>query len=264
MQPGMTARLPADQRKLPARELTEAELEARRANATRSTGPRTEDGKARSSRNAWRHGLSSRVQLQAGKMGAESMAKLFGKPCLTTCPVHPDNPDRTEAPCNLVLEGLTGAGGNCLDKTVYVHAYAALLDAMENGVMDGMQAMLAAEGAAALQLIHQLRTELTQGGMLMIDQFAVNKEGELVLNPLTGQPVLMDRKMPSGWGVLIGMIDKLGISLPEMLATPQARSRAKLSEDTGDALTTVLGALMRQGQQQLPPGSGRDPLEPDK
>lgn len=257
----MTARLPADQRKRPARELTEAELAARRANAQHSTGPRTEEGKSRSSRNAWRHGLSSRLQLQAGKMGAASMAKLFGKPCQTTCPIHPDNPERTEAPCNLVLEGMTSAGGNCLDKTVYLNAYASLLDAMENGVMDGMQAMLAAEGAAALQLIHQLRSELTAGASLMLPQYAVNKEGELVLNPETGKPVVMDYKMPSGWGVLIGLIDKLGISLPEMLATPQARSRAKLSEDTGDALTTVLGALMQQGRQALPPGSGRPPLE---
>lgn len=260
----MTAPVPSDQRKLPARELTEAELAARRANAQKSTGPRTDEGKARSSRNAWRHGLSSRVQLQAGKMGAESVAKLFGKPCLTTCPIHPDNPDRTEAPCSLVLEGLTRAGGNCLDKTVYLNAYVSLLDAMENGVMDGMQAQLAAEGAAALQLIHQLRTELTSNGTLMLPQYAVNKEGEFVLHPETGKPVVMDYKMPSGWGVLIGLIDKLGISLPEMLATPQARSRAKLSEDTGDALSTVLGALMRQGQQALPPGSGRPPLEHDE
>lgn len=258
----MTAPVPDNERKRPRRELTPAELESRRRNAQKSTGPRTEAGKARSSRNAWRHGLSSKVQLQAGKMGAASMAKLFGKPCRTSCPLHPDNPERTEAPCGLVVDGLTSAGGNCLDKTVYVHAYGALLDAMENGVMDGMQSMLAAEGAAALQLIHQLRSELTGGESLMIPQYAVNKEGDLVVHPETGKPVVMDYKMPSGWGVLIGLIDKMGISLPEMLATPQARSRAKLSEDTGDALTTLLGAVMKAGRAGDEPGAPRLGHEP--
>lgn len=232
--------------------LSEAQLQQRRDAATHSTGPRTEAGKARSSRNAWKHGLTSTVHKQALTNGAASMAKLFGKPCRTSCPIHPDNPDRTDAPCGLVLDGMTSAGGSCLDKTVYVHAYAALLDAMEGGVMDGMQAMLAAEGASALQLIHQLRSEITSTG-IQIPQYAVTKEGQVVTHPQTGEPMILDYKISPLWSVLIAMIDKMGISLPEMLSTPASRSRAKLNEDTGDALTTILGAVMRQGGQHGAP-----------
>lgn len=42
---------------------SDAQLAANRANAQRSTGPRTADGKARSSRNATRHGIYARREL---------------------------------------------------------------------------------------------------------------------------------------------------------------------------------------------------------
>ncbi len=45
------------------RQLTEKELAARRANARKSTGPRTAEGKARSSQNARRHGLFAQTAL---------------------------------------------------------------------------------------------------------------------------------------------------------------------------------------------------------
>ncbi len=45
------------------RAISEAKLQANRANAKKSTGPRTERGKASSRRNALRHGLTSRIVL---------------------------------------------------------------------------------------------------------------------------------------------------------------------------------------------------------
>ena len=42
---------------------TEKQIAANRANAKRSTGPRTAAGKLKSSRNAYRHGLSSSMPL---------------------------------------------------------------------------------------------------------------------------------------------------------------------------------------------------------
>lgn len=53
-----------------------AKVEANRANAQRSTGPRTPEGKRSSSRNATRHGLLSRQPLLDGEDRAEYEALL--------------------------------------------------------------------------------------------------------------------------------------------------------------------------------------------
>lgn len=50
---------------------SEAQIEANRRNAQRSTGPRTEAGKAVSRRNALRHGLAARTLMTAGEDVAE-------------------------------------------------------------------------------------------------------------------------------------------------------------------------------------------------
>jgi hypothetical protein len=60
---------------------TEKQIAANRANAKRSTGPKTLAGKLKSSRNAYRHGLSGPVQLDPAalaKIGAIALA-LAGK-----------------------------------------------------------------------------------------------------------------------------------------------------------------------------------------
>lgn len=53
--------------------VSEQRIAANRRNATKSTGPRTEEGKRRASRNALRHGLSGRSSHQA--LPAESVEK---------------------------------------------------------------------------------------------------------------------------------------------------------------------------------------------
>ncbi|HKI99698.1 MAG TPA: hypothetical protein VKB51_14585, partial [bacterium] len=50
---------------------TDKQIEANRRNAKKSTGPRTEEGKAKAARNATKHGLTSRRMVLADEDGAE-------------------------------------------------------------------------------------------------------------------------------------------------------------------------------------------------
>lgn len=231
------------------RELSPAELEQRRkaslAAREHATGPRTEEGKASSSRNAWKHGRYSAINRQSFGLGAGSMAKMFGKPCVTTCPFHPDNPDRTEAPCSLVLDGLTHAGGSCLDKTVYVNALQSLMAAMVDGDMDGMHGVLATEMASSLQMLHHFRTEIGEKGV-MVSIPMTTKEGVVVLDPNTGEMLIADYKLNPVIPHMIRFTETLGINFAELMATPRAREKMRENEDEAGLMQSLIGAIAQR------------------
>ena len=227
--------------KKPAKPISQRKLEANRRNAQLSTGPKTEEGKAASSRNAWKTGMHSAVAKQAfAQHGIASMARLWGKPCLTTCPMHPDNPAATSQ-CSLVLNGMTSAGGNCLDKTVFVHALSSLHDAMERGELGGVHAMLAAEGGKVMQLLHELMSEITGKG-LMTPVPMVTKDGDVVYDK-DGEMVVAEYKPNPMIPAYIKLLGDFGISLPEMLATPQSRQRAKVGEQAADTFQSMMARI---------------------
>lgn len=241
-----------------------AALEQRRANqpaateASRdlSTGPRTEEGKAASSRNNWQHGRFSAINRAQFGIGAASVAKLFGKPCQTTCPYHPENPARTEMPCGLVLDGLTHAGGSCLDKTVYVHALESLMAAMADGEMDGMHGLLAKEMAANLQLLEGARNAIAEHGV-MVAQYFTLKDGTPWLDP-DGKPMVADFKLNPAFLAVAKFSDVMGLNFAELMATPRARAKADDDDDKANALHTILGGIAARVMQKRPPALEHD------
>lgn len=211
------------------------------------TGPKTDAGKAASSRNNWKHGRFSVINRAHFGVGATSIGKLFGKPCLTTCPWHPDNPDRTDHPCSLVLDGLTRAGSNCLDKTVYVNALSALMEAMDAGEMDGMHGVLANELASNLQIIDAIRQAIADHGILS-PRYAVSREGKVIMDPENpGLKLVTEYKTNPALSALIAMTDAIKINFPELLATPRARQTLNDQDDAANTFTTLLGRVMASG-----------------
>ena len=65
---------------------TAAQVSANRENAQKSTGPRTEEGKARSSKNATRHGFNSK-EFIVGENQQEEFASLSKSLCKQVSPL---------------------------------------------------------------------------------------------------------------------------------------------------------------------------------
>jgi hypothetical protein len=209
--------------------MSDAAVAQRQAAAEKSTGPVTDDGKAASSRNAWKTGLYSRASSlikQNWAVGA------FAKPCRTTCQYHPENPHHEPAhACTLVLEGYTKAGGDCLDKTVYVQAFDGILQTLAEGKADAMHGILAAEAAGALEVLQRLREEIGERGFVIWVPIT-DKEGNKL-----GEKPISNPALPH----YIKMLESLGINLPELLATPRAVKAVGEQEDQQNALASLLG-----------------------
>ncbi len=227
------------------RQLTAAELQQRRDAAQKSTGPRTEEGKARSSRNAWKHGLNSAVHRAHFDNGLQSLIGAVGKPCQTTCPKYP---------CALVEEGLTRAGGSCLDKQVYVQAFGSIIDTIQSGSMEGVGALMASEISAMLQMLHDLRAQIAEQG-LVIGVPMTTVDGDVITRK-DGTEVMGKYIANPGYAMVLKTLETLGISMPELLATPQAKARAKVEGEKVDAMQTMLGGIFQRANAARKPAIG--------
>lgn len=231
------------------RQLSAAELEQRRAasrkGAAAATGPRTPEGKARVSRNGWKHGLTSAVHRQHFGDGMSALLGSLAKPCLSTCPKYP---------CYAVESEITRPGGSCMDKERYVHAFAAIIDAVENQSMGGVNALMATEVASTLQMLHDMKAKCADLGP-MIGIQAITAEGVAVYDR-DGKPVMAKWVPNPGWAVVLKTLEVLGISLPEMLATPKAKVMAKVEDEKADAVQLLMGGILqRAAAARLPAGS---------
>ena len=202
--------------------LTEKALEQRRAasklGAEAATGPRSDEGKAISSRNGWKHGLRSAAGPSLWR--DISVVGMFGKPCRTTCPKYP---------CSLVDDEITKAGGDCLDKQIYVEAFDSILRVVQTGDASHGHEMLAAQLAGALEVLQQLRTELAEHGVV-IQMPMVSKSGEIIGHKPEINPAMFHYSK---------LLSDLGINLPELMATPRAVQKQDDAENATDAVTDL-------------------------
>lgn len=207
--------------------MSDKALAARQANAQLSTGPKTDEGKAASSRNAWKHGEYSLLAKSKEWEALAPMWKATGRPCLSTC---------DKFPCSLVDDGLTSPGQDCMDRQVFVQAFDAIMSAMQSGDPQFAHGMMANIAASSVDILTQMRDDIAEHGVV-VQQPIVDKKGEVVGYKFVANPAIPHYTK---------LLDSLGVNLPELMMTPRATSKLGQLEDTENAFATMLGnALSR-------------------
>lgn len=215
---------------LKGRELSDAQLQQRRDAAAKSTGPRTEDGKAASSRNNWKTGEYSAITKM--DLWQRTMLQVHGKPCQSTCEQYP---------CSLVDEGLTIPGDDCKDKTVFVQAFDSIMATLATGDVQHAHGLIGAQMAGAMEILQKLREAIVKQPIAY--KPLVNKAGDVVGEIPIANPVLSQ---------YVKLLGELGINLPEAMATPKAVLSQKNAEETTDAIGDLFGKLANVAQGTRP------------
>lgn len=201
--------------------LSEAALQARRQNAQKSTGPKSDEGKDTSSRNSWKHGLHSRNRVLG-----------FGKPCRSTCPKYP---------CSLVDDGETEPGKDCLDKEYLAESMHAIAAALETGDTTDLKKVITLQLGQSLSVIDELQASILQYGVYMKSE-KLNKEGVVIGYDLKPNPSLLP---------LANLLKAAGVTMPEFMITPKEINRDKADREALETVADIFrnaGAALKEAE----------------
>lgn len=184
--------------------LSEAAIEQRRTAASRERS---------SNNNGFKHGRYARNFLH----------KI--KPCRSTCPSYP---------CELVEEGSTAPGDECLDKAEILSFYKAVREAIVEKKFDRVNDLSALQIANSMKVLDMLHEDIMRDGTI-VKREKYDKQGNLIIEWVSHPSLL----------VLPKLIADLGLNLPEFLATPRAKEKQKTDEDGVKTLGEMMASASR-------------------
>ena len=196
-------------------------LEARRKNAQKSTGPVTEEGKRRASRNSWRHGLY-----------ASSFMMQIGQPCKSTCPKF--------GTCSVVNEGGVSPGDECLDKQHLLEAGMAISKALREKDLDDLKDLVAVELAGSLDILRRLKEDILAYGTIVKEKM-VDKDGLLTGWKLKNNPSLI---------AFSKFCADMGLTFTDFLITTKSLDKANTDKEAPQTIADILsGITARAGKE---------------
>lgn len=184
--------------------LSEAAIEQRRA---ASTQPRS------SNNNGFKH----------GRYAKNFLHKI--KPCRSTCPNYP---------CELVEDGSTKPGDECLDKAEILSFYKAVHEAIAEKKFDAVNDLAALQIANSMKVLEMLQEDIMRDGSV-VKREKYDKNGNLIVEYVPHPSLL----------VLPKLVSDLGLNLPEFLATPRAKEKQKTDEDGVKTLGEMMASAAR-------------------
>jgi len=193
--------------------MSDAAFAARRRNTKKSTGPRTKEGKNKCKLNAWKHGKYAQNYI---------LHKI--KPCLSSC---------SHYPCELVKDGSTEPGGQCLDKSAVIQYYAAICEAVKNKKYDDFNELAAFTLAEQIHVVRTLMEDIQRDGT-MLKRYKYDKDGNKLDYEVVPHPSLLS---------LAKLIDSLNLTPAEMMITPLALAKQKTDNKKAKALSVLMSGF---------------------
>ncbi len=195
-------------------------LEARRKNAQKSTGPKTEEGKRAASRNSWKHGLYA----------SSFILGTLGRPCLSTCDKYP---------CELVEDNGITPGETCLDRRFVAESFESIIKSIELKQHEDFNHLAALEMAGALQILRRAKEDILEDGVV-IKSVKIDKDGNTIGFEYRQHPAL---------AIYTKLLGDLGLTPNDFVMTPREISRAERHKD--DEERDTAGSIMAKALLKL-------------
>ena len=199
--------------------LTKAAHEARIRNAQKSTGPKTEEGKAKSATNGgrsnWKH----------GKYSASAIHRMLG-----VCSKHCGQKDT----CQSLIDGLSKPGELCLGGHELPQRLAMCIEAVKKGT-------ITADMKEATGVLMGMQWSNIQDALE-----SVAMDGTTVLEPITdrnGRVVTHKLKSHPALAFVTDALHKLGVSLTDQNLTPRENAKNQQADDQAKALQNMFGGV---------------------
>lgn len=174
-------------------------------------------------KNNWKHGKY-----------AQGFIRTFVRPCKSTC---------ADYPCDLIEDGRTRPGMDCLDKEQVIETFGAIMRALSDEDkktrFESLKEVMALQVASAQQVVGNLMEDILRDGT-MLKREKWDKEGALLGYEIVPHPSLL---------TLPKMLDTLGLSLKDLNITPKAVEKMDDDEQAAEGLASMLSRIGRNLQQ---------------
>jgi hypothetical protein len=142
------------------------------------------------------------------------------KPCLSSCAHYP---------CDLVEEGSTHPGEECLEKAEILSFYKAVREAIVDKKMDAINDLAALQIANSMKVLDMLQEDIMRDGSV-VKREKLDKNGNMLVEYVPHPSLL----------VLPKLVSDLGINLGEYLATPRSKEKQKSDEEGAKSISDLM------------------------